>query len=67
MLPGFGLGLGLAFDSRGVFAAGPPFGVLCREALSGLAGSREQFVQPRCPGVMRSGLRRHKLALRTLL
>jgi hypothetical protein len=36
----FGLGLGLAFKPCGVFAAGLPFGLLCREALRGLADLR---------------------------
>jgi hypothetical protein len=44
LLLGFRLGLGLAFDLRGVFATGLPLGVLCREALRGPVGPREQLV-----------------------
>jgi hypothetical protein len=56
LLSGFGFGPGLALESRGVCAAGLPSGVLCREALCGLAGPREQFVRPRRPVVLH-GLR----------
>jgi hypothetical protein len=31
-MSGFGLGLGLALEPRGVFAAGSPLGSLCCEA-----------------------------------
>ena len=40
----FGLGPGLALDPCGVFAAGLPFGLPCRDALRGLVGPREQLV-----------------------
>jgi hypothetical protein len=40
LMSGFGLGLGLALDPRGVFVAGLPFGSLCREALCGVVRSR---------------------------
>jgi hypothetical protein len=40
LLCSFGLGLGLALEPRSVFAAGLPFGLLCREALRGLVGPR---------------------------
>jgi hypothetical protein len=60
---GFGFGLGLALESRGVCAAGVPFGVLCRAALCGLAGPREQFIQPRRPVVLLR-LRRRGLIFR---
>ena len=62
-MSGFGLGLGFPLDPRGVFAAGLPFGLLCREALGGLVRPREQLVQPRRPVVLR-GLRRCGLDLR---
>jgi len=60
---GFRLGLGLPLDSRGVFAAGPLFGLPDREALCGLPGPREQFVYPRRPVLLR-GLLRRGLVLR---
>ena len=37
---GFGLGLGFPLEPCGVFAAGLPFGLLCREALRCLVGPR---------------------------
>ncbi len=40
LLFSLGLGLGFALDPGGVFAAGMPFGLLCREALRGLVGPR---------------------------
>jgi len=43
-LPGLGFTLGLSFDPSGVFAAGLPLGLLCREALRGLVGACEQLV-----------------------
>jgi len=63
LMSGFGLGLGLAFEPGGVFAAGLPFGSLCDEALRGIAGQRQQLVEPRCPVIL-PGLRRRRLSLR---
>ena len=40
LLFGFGLGLGFPLDPCGVFAAGLPFGLLCRDALRGLVRPR---------------------------
>ena len=33
LVPGLGLSLSFQFHPRGVFAAGPAFGLLCRDAL----------------------------------
>ncbi len=44
LLFSFRLGLGFPFEPGGVFAAGLPFGLLCRQALRGLVGCREQLV-----------------------
>jgi hypothetical protein len=38
VLGGFGFGLGFPPDPGSVFAAGLPFGFLCRDALGGLIG-----------------------------
>ena len=43
-MSGFGIGLGLALQPRGVFAAGLPLGSLCCEALRGIVGQRQQLV-----------------------
>lgn len=56
LMSGFGVGLGLALEPRGVFAAGLTLGSLCCEALRGIAGERQQLVEPRCPVVL-PGLR----------
>ena len=40
LLSGLGLGLGFPLDPRGVFAAGLPFGLLCRDTLRGLVRPR---------------------------
>src|SRR5215472_10429542 len=43
LLFSFGLGLGFPLKPGGVFAAGLPFCLLCRDALGGLVGPRQQF------------------------
>jgi hypothetical protein len=40
LLFGFRLSLGFPLEPRGVFGAGLSFGLLCRETLCGLVGSR---------------------------
>lgn len=40
LAPGLGLGLSFQFHPRGVFAAGLPFGLLCRDSLRCLVRSR---------------------------
>jgi len=49
LLPGLGLDLSFQLHPRGVFAAGVPFGLLCRDALRCLTRSRQQLVESRCP------------------
>jgi hypothetical protein len=52
LLPGLGLGLSFQFHPGGVFAAGVPFGLLCRDALRRLIRPCYQLVQPRCQVVL---------------
>jgi hypothetical protein len=43
-MSGFGLGLGLTLEPRGVFATGLPLGSLCCAAPGGIVGQRQQLV-----------------------
>ena len=62
----FAVDLGFSLEPCGIFVVALPAGLLCREALRSMVGSREQFLQARCPIILRK-LCWHGLIFRTPL